>query len=203
MRIHPILPAAVAALITLAPAGARAESRWSSSVHTGLAFTNVGVGTGATIDLLHGVQKGWSLGAEAGYAILPGVETGWAYPAFIPAPEVTGGEIQVVNASGVVRARTGGSVRVHGLGTVGCYRVTTRRTYSQGQDSFHEQYPGFGFGLGVSGSGPLRPGFRLRWDQVLRTKTVLEWDESLGNTKSVTRPDYLDVVTFAVGLHFN
>ena len=46
--------------------------------------------------------------------------------------------------------------------------------------------PGFSLGVGVSGSGLVRPGFQLRWHEVLGPEDI-----------------NLDLVTFEAGLHFN
>src|SRR5439155_538 len=80
------------------------------------------------------------------------------------------------------------TIRVHLLGTFGYYDLTHRTKYGGVRPDAveHEASPGFSLGIGLSGSGPLMPGFQLRWHEVLRPE-----------------PNRLDVVSLEAALHFN
>ena len=198
MRSLRFIATASAALLALAPSAGHAESRWSSAAGAGLAFTNVGVGSGLWVDLLRKVAPNWSVGVEAGYAVLANPENQWVYalPAASPFGYVSSPseDNRLASASVALRGRSPGPVRVHFLGTFGCYDLSAKTgpfaypamVPPPPPQIVHEQYPGFSLGLGVSAAGLIRPALQLRWHQVLRPKY-----------------DYIDIVTFEAGLHFN
>ena len=196
MRSLRFIATASAALLALAPSPGHAESRWSSAAGAGLAFTSTGVGTGLWADLLHQVAPNWSVGVEAGYTVLAAVEQNWMTAAASPFGYVSSpsDDNRLASASVALRGRSPGPVRFHFLGTFGCYDLAAKL------DPFmypgfapvpppqveHRQYPGFSLGAGVSAAGLVRPALQVRWHQVIRP----HWD-------------YMDVVTFEAGLHFN
>ena len=198
MKSLRFIATASAALLALAPSAGHAESRWSGAAGAGLAFTSIGVGSGLWADVLREVAPNWSVGVEAGYAVLANPETQWVYamPAlpfgYVSSPSE---DNRLASASVALRGRSPGPVRFHFLGTFGCYDLSTKT----GQFAYpasmvpppppqvvHEQYPGFSLGLGVSAAGLVRPAIQMRWHQVMRPHN-----------------DYMDVVTFEAGLHFN
>ena len=185
---HRWIPLAAAVLATLVASGAHAEGRWSGTAHAGLVFTTPGVSSGAWVGLHRTVAPNFSLGAEAGYvALSTGFETPVTHP-FAPLTDwQVGADRTLRSASVVFRGRSEGPVRIHMLVGFGYYDLENRTHFANSSDQVqHEELPGLAFAIGLSGAGLLRPGFQLRWDEVIRPHN-----------------DYLDVVSFAVGLHVN
>lgn len=197
MRSLRFAATALAAFVALAPSTGRSESRWSGAAGAGLAFTTGGTGSGLWVDILREVAPQWSVGVEGGYALLarPGPQWVYALPAASPFGYVStpGDDNRLASASLAIRGRSPGPVRVHFLGTFGCYDLSWKTDpvmvftgFPPPPQVVHEQYPGFSLGLGVSAAGLIRPALQLRWHQVQRP-----------------HHDYLDIVTFEAGLHFN
>jgi hypothetical protein len=188
MRVHRSTPLIAAVLVSLAASSARAEVPLSATAYAGLAFARPGVSSGGWVGLHCRVAPHWSLGAEGGYVVLStAYYTPVVLPAFAPSPVVDAPERTMRNVSAVFRGRSAGPVRLHALLGVGYYELETRTHFTMGSDQVeHEALPGFGFALGVSGTGLVRPGFQLRWDEVIRPHN-----------------EYLDVFSFAVGLNLN
>lgn len=184
------VPLLAAVIITVAAADLRADEGWSSSAHLGLTFLQergASVSSGGWFELLHSIAPNASAGVEAGYMTVAGA------PPTIVAPGSQSAYLSLedksynsFSASGAFRVRGGGSLRPYVLGTFGYYDVSTR-IHILGVDQVEDVWsPGFSFGVGVSGSELVRPGFQLRWH------------ETLG-------PEHtnVDIVTFEVGLHYN
>jgi hypothetical protein len=188
MRVHCITPLLTAGLVALAASGARAEAPLSGTAYAGLVFTDPGVSSGAWVGLQCRVAPHWSLGAEAGHVVLSGGDLPVVRTAMYTGnnwPTSLG--LTLRSASAVLRGRSAGPVRLHFLGSFGYYDLETRTHYSMSPDQVeHERLPGFGLAIGFAGTGLVRPGFQLRWDEVIRPHN-----------------EYLDVISFAVGLHFN
>src|SRR2546428_775250 len=94
-----------AALLALAPSGARADSPWSASAHGGFDFfhgKNGGTNLGGSGAVLHSIGPIWSGGAELGYADC--TLSGFTFGGY-PAP--TGHSKSLVSASGILRLRAG------------------------------------------------------------------------------------------------
>jgi hypothetical protein len=145
-----------------------------------------GTNLGGWVDLLHRAVPNWSIGAEGGWFPLAGDQI--MVLGFAPGPRIPMGSSRgLFSASGVFRGRSPGPVRLHMLGTFGYYDLVTRTHFVQGDDHVeHEWSPGFSLGIGVSGSGLVRPGFQLRWHETVGPEH-----------------DNMDVVSFEAGLHFN
>ena len=192
LRFVPILSVA---LLTIGASSALAESPWSGSAHAGLVFSNVGregggVTTGGWLDVLHSIAPNWSAGVEGGYVKLPGVSgiPAWAGAAYswFGRSEKDGSSL-MLSASGVIRGRSSGPARVHMLAAVGYYDVATRTRISGFPDQVeYERLPGFSVALGLSRRGLVSPSFQLRWHEVIRPHN-----------------DYMDIVSFETGVHFN
>ena len=187
MRFHRTILLLTAALAAFGSASARGETGWSAVAKTGLAFMRQGenVTSGGWFDLLHSMAPNASVGAEVGYIKLPGVS--YVYPAVVGYTGPTGKSLGMLGASGVFRVRSAGPARVHLLGTFGYYDLSTRTHFNGNPDRVeHEGHPVFSLAIGVSGSGLVRPGFQLRWHEVV-----------------MQRAEYFDVISFEAGLHFN
>jgi len=178
------------ALLLLPVSRAGAETPCSAVVTGGLVSvshrdgSSVPGGTtlGVWIDLLRAALPNWSVGSEVGYSGLPG---SYGVSAYVGAPNGT--SRSMFSASGVVRWRNEGPVRVHLLGTIGYYDLAARTGYDEGRSDEveHDRRAGFSLSIGFSGSGPVMPGFRLRWQDVVG-------------------PDRdLNAVSLEAGLHFN
>ena len=188
MRVHSITPLLAAGLVAVAASGARAEAPWSGTAQAGLVFTEPGVSSGAWVGLHRTVAPNRSLGVEAGYVVL---SSDFETPVSLPFAPLTdwqvGADRTLRSASVVFRGRSAGPVRIHMLTSFGYYDLETRTLFATGPDEVqHEKLPGFAFAIGLSGAGLLRPGFQFRWDEVIRPHN-----------------EYMDVVSFAVGLHVN
>ena len=185
---HRWIPLAASVLAALATSGAHAEGRWSGTAHAGLVFTKPGVSSGAWVGLHRTVAPNRSLGVEAGYVVL---SSGFETPVGLPFAPLTdwqvGADRTLRSASVVFRGRSAGPVRLHMLTSFGYYDLETRTLFANGPDEVQqEKLPGFAFAIGLSGAGLLRPGFQLRWDEMIRPHN-----------------EYMDVISFAVGLHVN
>jgi hypothetical protein len=193
MRFPRSLMPLTVTLAALAWSDAREDAPWSAAASGGLVSVSDrdgsdvpgGATLGVWVDLLHAALHNWSVGCEGGYSGLPGSSA---------VIEFAGDESRsLFSASGVVRWRNEGPVRVHLLGALGYYDLATRthfRTWLRPggpplDQVEHERRPGFSLSVGLSGSGPVMPGLRVRW-------------------QDVARPDHdLDIVSLEVGLHFN
>ena len=190
-RLNPTTLVAWLAWLVVGAAEACAGTRWSATASGGFAFVSSrdgsdvpgGTNLGGWLSVLHAAAPNGSVGVEAGYFTLPALG---AYAAVVGGP--MGESRSVLSASGAVRWRSPGAIRVHLLGTFGYYDLTHRTKYGgvRPEAVEHEASPGFSLGIGLSGSGPLMPGFQLRWHEVLRPE-----------------PNRLDVVPLEAALHFN
>src|SRR5262245_4241199 len=201
MRSLRFIATASAALLAFAPSAGHAESRWSSAAGAGLAFTSEGTGSGFWADIFREAAPNWSVGVEAGYVLLADPGQQWVTIAASPASPLglgyvtaVGDDNRLASLSVALRGRSPGPTRVHFLGTLGYYDLSTRPDplgwngpgTAPPRHVYHEQYPGFSLGLGVSAAGMVRPAIQLRWHQVI-----------------LPHHEYVDVVTFEAGLHFN
>jgi hypothetical protein len=186
MSVRQTVPLLAVALTALAAAGARADAGWSGAAQAGLAFVQRGdgVSSGGWIELLHSVASNASAGLEAGYIKLPASASVYTIQPWYGTTSTT---YSTFSASGAFRVRRGWGARLHALGTFGYYDLVTRENLLDGSDQVeHTWNPGFSLGIGVSGSGRVRPGFQLRWHEFLGPDDV-----------------NIDIVSFEVGLHFN
>jgi hypothetical protein len=183
MRNHVTRALSTLALITLAASGSRAETRWSGTAHGAIVLVGDGANWGGWLGLNRNVWPSWELGAEAGYVVLP---SGFGSP----------GLSTLRSAGAVLRGRSVDPAPFHVLAGLGYYDLETRSSSNilgfppgrgvSADQVVHEGFPGFALAVGFSGSGLMRPGFQLRWDEVLRPPG-----------------ESIEVVSLAVGLYFN